>query len=141
MFGLEFGWEVGVAFLAVIVLMALPHVSRKMHGKIDYIQTHELSHMLKSGESVSVFDLRSQKEFSNYHIAEAVHLPPDKLESHLAQATQKQTSSVPMVLVCASDLDSTRMMSRLRKNGIANVKVMQGGMYRWKRDSLPIKRA
>jgi len=140
MLGLEFGWEIGVAFAVVLVLMALPHVSRKIHGHVDYIQTHELHRMLKAGESVAVLDLRPQKEYSNYHIAEAIHLPLDKIENYFAGMSQQDTGSAPTVLVCQSDLDSTRMAGRLRRRGMANIRVMQGGMYRWKRDSFPIKR-
>ncbi len=140
MFSLEFGWEVGVAFLAVIVLMVLPHASRKIYGPVDYIKTDELNRMLKAGEPLRVLDLRSRKEFLNYRIAEAIYLPPAKIDHYLIQTREDADSSAPVILVCASDLDSIRMVSRFRKHGVKNVKVMQGGMFRWKRDGLPVKR-
>ncbi len=141
MFGLEFGWEVGVAFLAVLVLMALPHVVRKMHGPVDYIQPHELSQMLKSGESLRLLDIRTQKEYASDHIAEAIHLSTDKIADYLVQTKRDEAEPTPTILVCQSDLISIRMASRLRKNGIAKVKVMQGGMLRRQRSRLPLQRS
>ena len=130
--------EVILALLLVGVLLALPVVSRKILGPVDYVLPRELMIRLDAGERVRVFDIRPPRDFANGHLPGALNVPRQELAQRLAE-TGGTGSGPPPVLVCQSDLRSSAAAKKLERSGHGKVVVMKGGMHRWKRDRLPIE--
>ncbi len=119
-------------FLLVITLMLLPIISRKMHGPISYIQPNEVAEILSKGTGPAVYDLRSAKDFARGHIPGTINIAPSAL------ADQMRSGGGDAILVCQSDSRSIKLAGRLGKAGLNGVRVLQGGLFRWKRSRLPI---
>lgn len=130
--------EVILALLLVGVLMALPVVSRKFYGPVDYVLPRELMVRLDAGERVRVLDIRSPRDFARGHLPGALNVPRQELARRVARVAGGE-SEQPPVLVCQSDLRSIAAAKRLERSGHGKVVVMKGGMHRWKRDRLPVE--
>lgn len=130
--------EVILALLLVGVLMALPVVSRKFYGPVDYVLPRELMVRLDAGERVRVLDIRRERDFARGHIPGALNVPRQELARRVARVAGGE-SEQPPVLVCQSDLRSIAAAKRLERSGHGKVVVMKGGMHRWKRDRLPVE--
>ena len=124
----------------VLFLMALPVLSRKLYGKVDYVTPFELMKRLDAGENLAIVDLRPEKEFSRGHIEGSFNVSVKELE---ARINEKNTDfeaykDNPLVLVCASDMHSIQAANKLKGQGFSNVSVVRGGINRWKRKHLPL---
>ena len=123
--------------------MALPILSRRLHGHVNYILPLDLKKRLDAKEEVVVLDLRSASDFKRAHIEGAKNIRPrqlaDNLEAKLgSDGDLGENKSI--VLVCQSDLSSIRTVKVFDRHGRndLDVMVMKGGMYRWKRERLPV---
>lgn len=135
---MEIAPEVILALLLVGVLLALPVVSRKIYGPVDYVLPRELMVRLDAGERVRVLDIRSPRDFARGHLPGALNVPRQELARRVARAGGGE-SEQPPVLVCQSDLRSIAAAKMLERGGHEKVLVMKGGMHRWKRDRLPVE--
>lgn len=135
---MELSLEVILALLLVGVLMALPLVSRKLYGPVEYVLPRELMVRIDAGERVRVLDIRPPADFANGHIPVALNVPRKELARHLAEDGEVENGPPP-VLVCQSDLRSIAAAKKLERSGHGKVVVMKGGMHRWKRDRLPVE--
>ncbi len=124
----------------VLILMALPVLSRKFYGAVTYVLPVELARRLDNREDIAILDLRPQKQFATKHIKGSVNASAQDVEDKLGGATEAlgQLGEQALVLVCASDLASTRLASKLGKKGFTGVMVLRGGINKWKRDHLPV---
>lgn len=119
----------------VLFLMALPILSRKIHGPVSYILANELLQRLKGGEDLALIDLRPKKQFDKRHIDGSVNLSAQEAEQRLGgEAASQDIKDQTMVIVCASDLQSVKLAGKLGKKGFTGIMVLKGGLYKWKRD-------
>ena len=137
---MELSPEIILALLLVGGLMALPMVSRKFYGPVEYVLPRELMNLIDAGERVRVLDIRPPADFAKGHIPVALNVPRQELARHLADAEDGEAGSgQPPVLVCQSDLRSIAAARMLARGGHGKVAVMKGGMHKWKRDRLPVE--
>ena len=125
-------------FALVLILMALPPVSRKIWGPVRYLPVNRVYDRHNETRPTVLIDLRDQRAFAHGHIEGAINIPTDQLDTYL-RATD--TANETVVLVCQSDLSSTRHAARLNKAGFKNVMAMKGGMFAWKRAKYPVVKA
>ena len=121
--------------------MALPILSRKLRGQVNYINPFDLKKRLDVKEEIVVLDLRSASDFKRAHIAGAINIRPRQLVDIIEEKLSDDENSgvnKPVVLVCQSDLESIRTAKSFDRHGQSDVMVMKGGMFRWKRESLPV---
>ena len=138
------GLPIFIVLLAVFVLMALPILSRRIHGRVSYINPFDLKQRLKGGEAFIILDIRSAAEFNRAHIAGAVNVKRQRLANGFDPADigidLGPGEIRPIVIVCQSDLDSIRAAKVLERGGNTEVLVMKGGLFRWKREHLPLEK-
>lgn len=122
----------------VLLLMAMPVVSRRIWGPATYVPPRDVFTKIEAGDEVAVLDIRSKKAFDEASIPGSINVPPGDVETYVAEQIPSET---PVALVCQSDLKATKHAARLRKKGFANVAALKGGMFGWKRSKLPVHRA
>ena len=132
-----------VPFALVLLLMALPHLSRHFYGRQHLVTTQELVNRLQKAEKPAIIDLRRPKQFAYSHIPGAINLDRQALLS--ASKNRDSTAAknlfdptAALILVCESDLESRRTARELKWSGIENAEVLSGGMFKWRRDGLPV---
>jgi rhodanese-related sulfurtransferase len=109
------------------------------HLRLRRITPLLLNEKITSGELIAVIDLLG---FEDCHgdragIPGAVRMDPAHLRSRLRVVVPE---NLELVLYCSSsaELTSARVAVALRKRGISNVWVLEGGLTAWKREGLPV---
>ena len=91
---------------------------------------------LISREDAVVIDLRSDGEFRNGHIVNAVHIPFDQIETRLGRLGKYRQR--PVIAACRTGQQSASLAKRLRSEGFERVHRLQGGMVAWQNADLPL---
>ncbi|HWI18291.1 MAG TPA: rhodanese-like domain-containing protein [Vicinamibacterales bacterium] len=97
----------------------------------------ELNTLLKDAPSTRLLDVRTPPEFENAHISGAYNVPLQQLHEH---ASEVRAATGPVVLICQSGQRAVKAETMLRGLGMANVRVLEGGMSAWMSSGLPTER-
>jgi rhodanese-related sulfurtransferase len=135
------GIEIIFLLLLVFALMALPIVVRRLQGPINYIMPRALDERRKAGEELVIIDVRPATDFNRGHIKDSTNVTHRYLESLIAKADggEQYNKSVPVMVICQSDLKASRTAKMLGKNGFTDVSVVKSGVLGWKRAHLPLQ--
>ncbi|MDO6466164.1 rhodanese-like domain-containing protein [Pseudoalteromonas carrageenovora] len=125
---LSLAW-VGLVFLIVSGLI------KSKLSAIRQINPQQLT-LLINREDGKVVDIRAQKEFSAGHIANSVHLSPEKAKQSDFSSLEKYKSK-PIILVCTTGMTAQGTATAMHKAGFEEVYVLASGMGAWQSASLP----
>ena len=102
-----------------------------------WIGTKELANELGSG-GAAIIDVRSPDEFTGPlgHIETALNIPFSELPDRLTEIRAHKNK--PVIVVCKTDKRSASAATLLSAGGFSDVRVLRGGMERWKRDGLAV---
>lgn len=115
---------IGVALLGFVVFYFIQRgepISARTIAPAQY-----QSEFVDSGATHLLVDVRTPEEFATGHIAGAVNIPLDALESRLNEVPQDQ----PVVLYCRSGNRSAQAADLLEKAGYSNIRDL-GGIAAW----------
>lgn len=115
---------------------------------IIIILTYELSERLKKGqeinpqtavklinnENATVIDLRDEESYRKGHIINAIRASQDSFNNN--QMDKYKTK--PIILVCASGVDSQNLTVKLRQQGFTKPLILAGGITAWQDAELPL---
>lgn len=91
---------------------------------------------LMNKENAFVLDVRTQDEFSQGHISDAINIPLGLVDTRISDIHDKK--SLPIILVCQSGNRSMQAARLLKKHGFANIYNLTGGMASWRQANLPV---
>ena len=94
---------------------------------------HDLQKKLQHRESLTVLDVRTDKEWEEGHIDGAVHIHGGTLPERVGEIPQDQ----PVAVVCGSGYRASIASSFLQRDGFKSVSNVLGGMSAWKSAKLP----
>jgi rhodanese-related sulfurtransferase len=89
----------------------------------------ELRHLLSNDADVHLIDVRTSAEFESAHIPGSYHVPLDALGEHRDELRRHVTQ--PVVLICQSGNRASQAGDHLAEAGMANVRVLAGGLGAW----------
>jgi hydroxyacylglutathione hydrolase len=81
-----------------------------------------------------LLDIRKQSEYETGHAAEAIHIPLEYLQQHLAEIPQHK----PLLVHCAGGYRSMIAASLLRRLGFRQVADVEGGFQAMLAEGLPV---
>jgi rhodanese-related sulfurtransferase len=129
---------VGLGLLAAVAFV--PRLLRRFtrEGTVRWMEAGELAPRLAGPEAIAVIDVRGPDEFSGPlgHIASAHNIPLPELPRRVAELGP--LAERPVVLVCHTDKRSASAAGLLDAAGFLDVRVLRGGMVRWKEAGLPV---
>ncbi len=102
------------------------------------IDSPALRAQLDSAAPPRVLDVRTPGEFETAHIAGAYNVPLDLLREHRQEITKHLDEGV--VLVCQAGQRAAQAEETLRKAGLGDVHVLDGGIAAWIGEGLPVNR-
>ena len=109
------------------------------HLRLRRITPLLLNEKIIAGDSIAIIDLLDFEEGHGDRagIPGAVRMDPARLRSRLRVVVPE---NLGLVLYCSSsgELTSARVAVALRKKGISNVWVLEGGLTAWKKEGLPV---
>jgi rhodanese-related sulfurtransferase len=130
----------GLLALGLLAAIAfLPRLVKRLRGGAEprWIETSELANGLGSG-GATIIDVCSPAEFTGPlgHIETALNIPLGELPERLTEINAHKNK--PVIVVCKTDKRSASAAILLTAGGFSDVRVLRGGMERWKRDGLAV---
>lgn len=130
----------GLLALGLLAAIAfLPRLVKRLRRSAAprWIETDELANELGSSGAI-IIDVRSPDEFTDPlgHIETALNIPLSEFPDHLTEIMAHKNK--PVIVVCKTDKRSAAAATLLSAGGFSNVRVLRGGMERWKRDGLAV---
>ncbi len=95
----------------------------------------EATRMINSEDAV-VVDVRSDGEFRQGHIINAINVPESLLESQIDKLEKFRER--PVILVCRTGQASGKASAALKRKGFARVHTLAGGLMAWEGANLPL---
>lgn len=103
-------------------------------SKITYIAPDDLNVILeKNADSILILDVRAEQTFSQEHMAKAINIFLEKLETD----NSKISLGNQIITYGENEIDSFQSGVRLYDLGFYNVKVLKGGFTAWKEKGFP----
>ena len=114
-------------------LLVFTELQRKARGVIS-VDPQEAVKLINA--DAAVVDLRSAEAFSHGHIVNAKNIPQDELDDKLAKL--ERFKGKPILAVCDAGISSSKVVTKLRAQGLDNVYDLRGGLKAWSEASLPL---
>lgn len=93
------------------------------------IDATDLRELLDSPDQPRLIDVRTPAEFEAQHIPGAYNVPLDLLREHRDEIANHLDQDI--VLICRSGQRATQAEETLRRAGLANVHILEGGILAW----------
>ena len=123
-----------LAFMAVFFLYIMITMSEKMQAFAN-VNPAELTQLVNHKNAVLI-DTRTESEFANGHIVNAINMPLSDLTSGKKSIDHLKDKTV--IAYCVSGMSSKSACKHLTKSGIENVFNLSGGINGWLNDKLPV---
>jgi len=129
-------WLLFAAAFAILGMLLGSEILRRMRG-ITAVNPTEALRLINDQEAW-VVDIRDAGDYKSGHIPQARHIPSATLKDRLGELTK--AGDKPVIIYCRSDGAAQSACAVLKKNGMANVHSLSGGLSAWRDASLPISR-
>jgi hydroxyacylglutathione hydrolase len=103
---------------------------------LSTVSVHQLNERLGevSDQSLTVLDVRTEKEWGDGHIVGAMHIHGGQLQERFDEIPQEK----PVAVICGSGYRASIAASFLRREGYKSVTNVIGGMSAWQAAGLPV---
>jgi len=125
-----------MAFIAIVAGLVWTFLAGRSKG-VRRLGPMEVTRLINSDDAV-VVDVRSDAEFRQGHIINALNVPENQLESQLSKLEKYR--SRPVIAVCRAGQLSARAGAALRRAGFEDVYMLAGGLMAWEGASLPLSK-
>lgn len=124
-------WILCAAF--IVVLCAIVVYEMRVHRKKPMSLLPHMVVRYLNDENAVLLDIRPKKDYDQGHILHATWINTDN-----ATQTWDAYESKPVIVVCMRGIRAQQFAAQLRKTGLKNVMVLQGGMEAWRESGLPV---
>ncbi len=124
-----------LALFAILVMLAGSEIQQRL-SQVKAVSPGEATRLLNH-ENAIMIDMRSDKDYREGHIVNAVNMPDSKGE---VPATLNKYRERPVIVYCQRGQQSTAVCNRLSKQGFVSVYHLQGGVQAWQKADLPLIR-
>ncbi len=122
--------------LFILILLWVVYIERSAQlGGLDWCSPNQLVKMMSQAHA-KIYDVRPIAQFKAGHILGAQSLPELELASQLKKISRHKAK--PVVLVCQTGSQSTKVGAVLKKEGFEKIHALKGGMQQWQSESLPL---
>ena len=128
-------WHLVVAALVSGAILLWPTIKGASGGAS--VGTAEAVRLMNREKAVLI-DVSEPAEFAAGHPGGARNVPLGQLAGAKGLPSNK---ALPVVLVCASGMRSSRAVGILRKAGYDNVRSLAGGLSAWREAQLPVEKS
>ncbi len=125
-------WELFVALVIILVLLVRTWFGP---GAVAMVLPTEMIQLINHKNAL-VIDVRTDKEYQQGHVMNALHIPLGVLGDRVQEL--QAYKNTPVVVVCRSGARSGQAAMKLKKQGFTDAHNMAGGMLSWERAKLPM---
>nr|VFJ98710.1 MAG: Rhodanese-related sulfurtransferase [Candidatus Kentron sp. H]VFJ99903.1 MAG: Rhodanese-related sulfurtransferase [Candidatus Kentron sp. H]VFK03656.1 MAG: Rhodanese-related sulfurtransferase [Candidatus Kentron sp. H] len=129
-------WFLTLVLFSLLGLLVWTTISPGTFGAESVSPTEAIR--LINHENAVLLDVRTDSEFAEGYILNAMHIPQPSLSDHIKKLDKHR--SKPVIAVCRSGNRSAKACATLRKHGFERVYNLSGGIAGWQNASLPLVR-
>ena len=123
-----------IAFGIIVVLLFINLFGSKISGYQSASPADAT--MLINREEAVFLDVRTDAEYRDGHIVNAINIPQSNLPGRISELDKFKDK--PIIVGCKSGSRSGMACSMLKKNGFEHVYNLSGGILAWQNANLPI---
>ena len=99
----------------------------------DFISPEEFRDKIDRDESFHLIDTRSESDYDEWHINEAINIPYSEENGSLDEfiSSEKFDTGDQIITVCAKGVTSAALAEKLESKGFSDVKTIKGGLRAW----------
>ena len=102
------------------------------------VDANRLDELLRERRDLRLLDVRTPAEYESVHISGSYNVPLDTLGEHAAEI--RENVDAPVVFVCQSGTRSRQAEAALKRVGMPQVHVLDGGLNGWVAAGKPVRR-
>jgi len=102
-------------------------------SRLHTVHVRDLDERRRSGEPLTILDVRSEKEWNDGHIEGARHIHGGTLQQRFGEIPRDR----PVAVICGSGYRASIASSFLKREGFEDVSNVIGGMAAWQAAELP----
>jgi rhodanese-related sulfurtransferase len=102
------------------------------------LDAEQLDELVREHHDLRLLDVRMPAEYESVHIGGSYNVPLDTLGEHAAEI--REDVDAPVVLVCQSGSRSRQAEEALKRVGMPQVHVLDGGLNGWVAAGKPVRR-
>jgi rhodanese-related sulfurtransferase len=129
-------WMLFAVMAASGAMLLFPLVQRRFSPVKD-VGNAEATLLVNRSDAVFL-DVRETNEYTGGHLPNAVHIPLSQLDARAGELAK--LSARPVVAYCESGRRSRSAAAALGRAGFKEIYSLQGGMFGWKKDGLPVEK-
>lgn len=129
-------WALSIAFVFVFTLLVRSFLDPILSG-IKNIKPQDAVRLINDDNTI-VLDVRLDKEYSEGHILNSLHIPVGALESRIKELESYKTNTI--ILNCQTGARSKHAGSILKKHGFTTMYNIDGGINAWVNANLPLNK-
>ena len=122
-----------LALFAILVMLIGTEIQQRL-SQVKAVSPGEATRLLNHNNAIMI-DMRSDKDYRDGHIVNAVNVPDGKGEIPAALSKHLER---PVIVYCQRGNNSTAVCNRLSKQGFESVYKLQGGVLAWQKADLPL---
>ena len=127
-------WELFAALAVTVALIIKSHLGGRLSG-YRTIPAGEAINLINQ-EGGIVLDVREQKEYSQGHIVDSIHIPLTAFKKRITELEKHRDK--PIIVACRSGSRSGSACSQLTKQKFGQVYNLGGGIVSWQSANLPL---
>ena len=125
-----------LALFAILVMLIGTEIQQRL-SKVKAVGPAEATRLLNHDNAIMI-DMRSDKDYREGHIVNAINLQAGKGE---IPATLNKYRERPVIVYCQRGNQSTAVCNKLSKQGFETVYNLHGGVIAWQKAELPLTKA
>jgi rhodanese-related sulfurtransferase len=122
-----------MALLAILAMLVGGELRHRL-GKVKQVTPGEATRLLNHEDAIMV-DMRTDKDYRDGHIVNAVHAPADNAATKLQKYRDQS-----LIIYCRNGQQSVKLGEDLVKQGFGSVYNLKGGLAAWQQADLPLSK-
>jgi rhodanese-related sulfurtransferase len=129
-------WDLFAALAIILAMLAGNTLGSRLRG---YRQLEPVDAVrVFNHEDAVMLDVREDKEYTDGHILDSLHIPLGKLNDRMDELANMREKAI--IVSCRSGHRSASACAKLRKEGFETVYNLKGGVLAWQNAGLPLQK-
>lgn len=132
-------WQLSAALVIILAAISVFEWKIKANGALSI--TPQMAIEWINRQDAVVVDIRDKESFRKGHIIHSQSIEPNNVVSALTQGKDaKKYKDKPILVVCAKGISAEKTATLLKKEGVAKVAILKGGISSWMAADLPLEK-
>lgn len=124
-----------VVAIIIVSLMLIHNLLGETLRGYSSVTPTQITQMINHDNAL-ILDVREDKEYSEGHIINSIHIPLSNLKTRISDLEKHKTQKV--IVACRSGHRSSQACANLKKEGFEQVFNLNGGVMAWESANLPL---